>query len=531
MFIGMIYGDQFSTVSLFEGRWLEPIGRLIYSAWDRVAEALDLILAFVERHSAWVLATASGTAGLSIVAFLMFSGMAEDASATHRDLTAPIMAGSVIDNVPEIAVTTSPGAILLASLKVDDSNIVQQRPGAPYLVFNRPEYDAPLVMRSRQRRSQIAFPAPEVEPLQSLDRPAMDITFQRIEVRSQRFEDNTVSSTRGQLIDLDQRMLSRVISDALRGLRRDDWQLTHRDPPRRSGFGDAGLIPDRITTLPEATNAELRDLESRANVRIVPGDNVAESDLRIEKTFPLESVGQELTIEINVLNVGNDTVSGLLIREFLPRNTRVKAAEPNAAFRDDTLTWLLDNLRPFEQQILRFTVLPNPSVLQVGNSRRPQFESLTEASAITAVTSRTIARRNETLRRPIPEIVRRPELQMRIEEPLTPVQVCDDIEVVFVVRNVGSAAAEGVGLRVVLDQGLSHHRLEKNSSNREVVNGVKRLEPNEIRRITLRMRAVRTGEFVSQAEMVFEGSPLTRNSFRVVAENTNDPLPADPVIR
>ena len=533
MFIGMIYGDQFSLISLFEGRWLEPVGRLLNRAWDQIAEALDLMLQFLERHSSWVLATVSGSIGLSIVAFVMFSGMADDAAATHRDLTAPLFAGSVIDDVPEVTSTQRPRDIVLTSAAFDESQYVHQQPGAEYLVFNRPEFDAPLVMRQRTQRVFDDLPDPNEERFESLERPVLDVSFKRREIRSLHFEDDTSTMSVGRLIDSDSRQLAQVISNALRGLPRDDWRLTYRDSIRPGRFGEDRTNGDRFalpeTTIPESTAAELRGLEDRSRVLLIGGDIVSESDLRIEKTVPQESTGQEITIAISVLNVGNNIVSGLLVREFLPRNTRVKAAEPQAAFRDDTITWLLNDLRPFDEQILRFTVLAEP--LAAGLTRRTRFESVTEASAVTAVSTRTIARGVERRTQPVPAIVRRPELKMRIEEPLAPVRVGDVIEVNFIVQNVGTAPAEGVGLRVVLDQGLKHHRLTDDPLNREVVNGVRRLEPNETRTIVLRVTATRSGEFVSKAEMVFDGSALTRDIFRLVAQPKDDLLPGGPITR
>lgn len=541
MFIGMIYGEKLNVLGILEGRFFAPVQTALNSAWNELCRALDQTVLFVTEHASWVLAGASGSIGLFIISFLMFSGIAEDAAARNQDLRKPLNAGSVVDGIPEVVGAEDSPAILRAShtvdvTKSDDSEFLWQQPGT-YVVFKRPELDRPV---RRLPAPTIEFPprrpaGPSETPL--ADRPQLLIRFDRLVQQSSYFDDETQSYATGRLIE--SMPLRNRVADSLARLRRDDWQQSFGNP-----IGLNRNEPN--TTLRESTVGEIREAES--NVRVIPGDAVAEHQLRIEKVFPSESAGNEITVEIRILNTGSETVSGLVVREYLPRNAGVRGTQPpDALFRDDTLIWVVNDLRPFDEQILQFTVLANP--VSSGISRRPTFESSTEVSALTAVASRTLVRddsRNRQpsvpVREPLPAVdeplsipplgsAGRPDVRLRIDEPVDPVKVGQSIEVNFVVRNFGTAAAEGVGLRVTLDQGLSHHMLADDDPIREVVNSVRRLEPNETRTIPLRMRATRAGQFQSSAEMIFEGRSITSDSFRLMAEQIADPFPNNGSVR
>ncbi len=569
MFLGMIYGEQLSVIRVLEGRWFEPFPRSLGQLWNQLSLAVDLLVRFVMEHLSWVVATVSGTVGLFIVAFLMFSGMADDAAAKWGDLHIPLQAGGVIDSVPEIV--AQPAVIPPESAEVDESEFVWQQPGGGYLVFRRPELDRPLPGPVRKPDLDLIPDADWALEDRSLDRPVMELTLIRSESRSMQIEDDAESIVRGKLIEWP---LPQQIDRAVRSMRLDDWRMTVADRDRRDRFGDpldsilrpGSSVSDGL--MRESAPEDLLDLEAR--VRIVPGDTIAENQLRVEKTAPSESAGAELTVEISVLNLGDTSVRGLLVREFMPRGTKVRDARPQAVLRDDTLTWLLEDLEPFAEQTLRFTVLAAP--LAGTASRRPRFESATEVSAAAAVGSRTLVRNRElpatrpsnpfpeldlltpaerpadlpvrdTVPRPsltpptgerrfVPSsVASRPDVRLRIEEPLLPVQVGQTVEVNFVVENRGDAPAEGVGLRVVLDQGLRHHRVAEDEANREVVNQVRRIEPGQTKSVILRMRAVRPGEFLSRAEMIFAGEQLSRDLFRVVAEEKLDADPFGSTIR
>ncbi|MCA9035249.1 MAG: DUF11 domain-containing protein [Planctomycetaceae bacterium] len=517
MFIGMIYGDQFTMVSLFEGRWLEPIGRLVNAVSEELGEGLNQILLFVERHSSWVLATVSGTAGLFIVAFLMFSGMADDAAATHRDLIAPLQIGSVIDKVPEVATSPKLAETLLTPAVVDEdpANLVWQTRGAPYRVFLDPGYDRPvMVTRRRPEVLQNPFDLPDPEPEAE---PQLRLSFERVSQRQTVFDDNTVSRTPGRLV-VSQPDIN-FINTAIRQLNQDAWMQSIGRGIVRGGIYESS----NEAFVRESTVQELANLERQ--VRVIPGQLLSESSLRVTKVAPVRSDSGSVDVAIRISNADKVAVSGLIVREYLPAGCQIRDINGRGLLRGRVITWLINDLRPFDEAVLEYTVSGDSAALSGGRSLN--FEWVTEVSAVTAVKAQTDVVGQAPTRR----IARRPELKMTIQEPVSPVTVGEVIEINFVVQNVGTAPAENVGLRVTLQDGLRHHVQRSDPNQREVVNGVQRLEPMQVRTLPLRMRATRSGEFVSDARMEFQGDTLLQETFRVVAKPTTDGTDDFPELR
>jgi len=507
MFLGMLYGERFSLVGLFDGRWLEPVARLFGDAWAELARGIDDVVEFVTENASWVVAAASGTAGLSMIAFLMFSGIADDAGAVHRDESIPLQRGGVLDTVPEITAKVPPGVIRLASARLDDSNFVKQQPGGIYTVFGPPR--PPMDTR----------PLPELEDIGidwQLDRADLQVTFDRSRLSLPIDDDEEITISRGRLIE------SPPIS--LLRLQNDRWRLATSS---YSGFRNP-LISDteiRRDPLPESTVFEERDLESR--VRIYEGDTVGTQNLRVEKAWPREVAAGEIELAITVLNIGDADIRGVLVRELLPWRTDVLDVSEGAVFRDGVVTWLVEELPPFEERLLRCVVRPTPDEFGLAET---EFESRTEVSAATSVTSPiTVKRRTNTPEFPptprIPTVIRKPEVRLEIEEPLRTVEINETVEVYFNVSNIGDAPAEGVRLRVTLDQGLDHHTLEDDDIDRRVENGIRRIEAGDTRRVVLRMRATQPGQHFATAEMIFEGAQLTLSTFQIIAE---EPLAGEP---
>lgn len=506
MFLGMLYGDRFSLVGLFDGRWLNPLARVVSEAWEEFLRGLDDALAFVAEHSSWVIATASGTAGLTIVAFLMFSGLASDASAVHRDEATPLRQGGVLDAVPEITARVPPSAIRLASARLDESQFVQQMPGGSYYVFSP---------RPARRTIDDLPPFPERDrPEWNLSNPELRLTLNRSSLRGPETGGSPVLLAEGRLIERPPISLAR--------LGRDGWRM--RDSLR--GWNPRDLVDADFSgmPLPESSREDAAALES--GVTVVPGQVVAASDLRVEKSWP-EATSDRVDLEIRLVNIGDATVHGVLVREMLPFGTEVLERTPDAVLRNDVITWLVDALPPFEEVLLTCTVRPPDAFPGFGDS---QFDSRTEVSAAVAVTSPVEVRPDRALRpvnaeSAVPDVARRPDVRLRIDEPPAMVEVSETIEVFFNVTNVGDAPAEDVLLRVTLDAGLDHHTLNDTDVDRRIENAVRRLAPGATQRLVLRIRATTPGEHLATAEMIFEDAQLALSTFRIVA--TEPLLPAD----
>ena len=522
MFLGMLWGDRLSLSGLFEAHWLGPIGGLLDAVWRICSEFLDLSVQFVIGHLSWVVAAVSGTAGLILVAFLMGGGLAADAEAYHLDSIAPLNAGGVVDRIrpvkPEEPVQAISIGIMLAKADVDDSHYVFQAKGGDYLVFGRPEFQAPRTRPRRPIEGSIAS-APTSRPL--LERPELDVRFNRLYSETLIPDRTRTLRTEGHLID--DLPSSTFVDRAVRNLLRDNWKAGIGLPNVPDDLGD----PDNL--VPESPLAAVLDLESR--IRVTPGILVSSQDLRIEKTVPQQSTTGEVTMQVTITNLADDSIDGLLVRELLPSGTRVRGTVPEGVLRDATLTWLVSNLRPQQERVLRFTVIPADDPI---GGRDTLFESQTEVSALTAVTTHTVVTEEsfpqEPMRPPTdprpPVTKRAPRLRLEISEPRTTPTVGTWATVIFRITNVGNANADGVRLRLILDEVLDHHALSDDDLDRQLDAPISRIAPGEFRDFDLLVKPTRTGLAESTAELMFEGQQLGLQTFRVTAKAAAGTSPA-----
>lgn len=521
MFLGMLYGDRLSMIGLFDGDWLGPVSGLFSRLVANFLQAADESIEFVLAHLSWVVAAVSGTAGLVIVGFIMGGGLASDAAAYHRDLLTPLQAGSVMDKVEVVATRAPRDTVMMAKSERDDSQLVSQVRSADYIVFGRPEYAPLRPLPRRPIDGSLNYP-----PASITERPMLGVTFRRLGTSTVESAVNPDVITRGRLIDSlpDAFFVDRILGR----LGRDNW----REAIGLPRDDDAGLPQD---DLPESPLAAVQALESR--VRVTPGAFVSEHDLRVEKTVPDEFSSGDFTVQISVTNLGDKRIDGLLVRELLPFGTRVRGASPEAAFREDTLTWLISDLRPAEEFMLRFTVVP-PNDLAAGRRRDSVFESMTEVSAVTAVATKTDVvedslpadpfpsdrRRLET--RPRRELVGTPDLELQIEEPFDGARVGEWTRILFTLTNRGNADAQAIRLRLTLDGALDHSDLlNRPRSERQVFVDVDQVAAGKSRRFRLEVRPISRGETISTADVILNGNRVDRRMFRLVADDASDRLP------
>ena len=527
MFLGMLWGDRLSFPGLFEGNWLNPITGLFNVVSRTLGEFLEVSVEFVVGHLSWVVAAVSGTAGLILVAFLMGGGLATDAEAYYRDTVAPLNAGGVVDLVQEVKpaepIQEIANGIILAQADMDDSNFVVQAKGGPYLWFGRPEYQPARVRTRRPIDGSIAA-GPTSRPL--LERPELDVRFDRLSSETLIPDHERTIATDGRLLnDLPN---VQFVDRAVRNLLRDNWRAGLGLPNPFGGTGE----PDDL--VPESSSSVLRDLESR--IRVTPGVMVSRQDLRIEKTVPHRSATGEVMMQITITNMARDVIDGLLVRELLPDGTKVRGHVPEGVLRDATLTWLVSDLQPQEEQVLRFTVIPADDPI---DGRDTLFESQTEVSALTAVTTRTVV--TGEMFQPVPtrppggtlppEIARTPKLRLRIVEPESSVTAGAWTTVMFRISNIGNTSAEDVRLRLILDEVLDHHALSDDDLDRQLDAPIARIAPGETRDFELVVKPRRSGEAVSTAELFFGDQSLDLQTFRLSTRAANSSSSAPTRVR
>ncbi|MEJ7593727.1 MAG: hypothetical protein WKF77_19485 [Planctomycetaceae bacterium] len=85
----------------------------------------------------------------------------------------------------------------------------------------------------------------------------------------------------------------------------------------------------------------------------------------------------------------------------------------------------------------------------------------------------------------------------------------------FRISNVGDAIADGVRLRLILDEVLDHHALSDDDLDRQLDAPIARIAPGETRDFELAVKPRRTGEAVSTAELLFGDQQLDLQTFRL----------------
>ena len=100
--------------------------------------------------------------------------------------------------------------------------------------------------------------------------------------------------------------------------------------------------------------------------------------------------------------------------------------------------------------------------------------------------------------------------------------------VMFRITNIGDRSADGVRLRLVLDDVLGHHALTDDELIRELDAPISRILPGDTLDFELAVRPRRTGESVSTAELLFEGQQLSLQTFRLTTQAA-EPTASAPV--
>lgn len=509
MFLGMLYGDQLTMLGLFDGRFFAPVGSIFGRIVSLFTEASERGVEFVLAHLSWVIAAASGFVGLLLIIFLMGGGLTADAAVFHADVRTPLNSGGVIDRLPALPSPVPQEPIQLAEHIRDDSRLVFQTKTADYVIFGRPEFTKPW----RPPATDVAIDDRVNRPI--TNRPLLDIQFRRLGSSVLLADEIPETVARGRLMDPlpDASFVRRAVN----ALRDDNWN----DGTLLRNPDDLGLPQGFV---PNATNADVRNFDglvAESRVRIIPGVMVSRQDLSVEKSIPSEARTGEVETEIRIRNRGRDSIRGLLVREIMPEETQVRAAFPDGLLRGDTMTWLINELRPDEEETLRFTMVP-PT--EPGSTRRSLFESLTEVSALTAVTASTVVDRTVPNRAPSDRLRSRempgtPDLRLTIEEPRTRGRAGEWSTYYFVVSNVGNAVAEDVVIRLILDKMLDQPDLLENPrEDHNVFAKLSRIRPNEERRVRLEVRPRREGVTSSTAELLYREQRLDLQRFRLAVD-------------
>lgn len=522
MFLAMIFGERLSLFGVVDGRWIMAPFDMVSKFWGLVCEACDRLWCFVFDHFWWVTATVTGSVGILLIALLMVGGLSNEARAVRIDSEKIVNAGGVLDVVPVI---DTQNVLQTRLIDAEDrvSQLMYQFP-SDNRFWVPPVVKRPIVKKTPRPPTRIRD-VPPLELRSPLSERRLDYSRDQLDITMEPFVERIGHPVRSRVRD-------QMIQQTMMSLR-DDWRT----------FSDMGSMSRRGSSRPalrEDTNYALDNLYSQ--VQVVPEDYVAASSLQVEKGAPANPGAGEFEIQIRVRNTGLENISGVIVRELLPIAWTPVETTPRGIYRESTVTWLLDTLKPREEVELILTVI---------STETGSFESLTEVSASSAVTSAAkiqpsarslppverrvppierrefppIEPRDPVERRPLPErteVIEDPKLRLIFDPRPTQATVGGLVDVKFTIENIGQVPAEGVILFVDLPLELDHKELAPTDFDRRVDSKVARLNPGESRNLTLTVRPDRDGRHISTASLTLLGRRLATEDFEIIARDSRE---------
>jgi len=504
-FLAMIFGERLSLAGFVEGKWLTAPFELAAQFWDMVCEAVDRIWCFVFDHFWWVTATVSGAVGVVLIALLMASGLSQEARAVRNDHAAVMNVGSVLDHTPVL----EPGRILQTRAHGDDVANTSQ------LIYQRSARDwMPSPLTRSPEISEIPSHRYQTPERPAAERSGSGYQWQNSAGSPLRLSMESFLERQGRPVR--SRLLGDLIQQAVMSLRHDDWRTFSSARALTRGVSPAELREDSEFAVETLSSA----------VRVLPGEFISSHQIQVEKSTPSSSSNNVFDMNIRVANTGPERVDGLIVRELLPRTWQLVNVRPQAVYRDSVVMWLVD-LGPYEEQVLDLRVKADESGAN---------QSLTEVSMSAAVRA-AVPVSGEMRRRPAPDFgmnlptVQLPHVQLTLEKLPSTVTVGEWLNVQFRVKNMGTAPAKGVSLRIDLPRELDHRTLKASDTNRRVESNVAQLGVNASRTMTLAVRAISSGRHLSIAQLMLQDKELDLRDFEIVAEvgSSEDVAPIAPI--
>lgn len=193
--------------------------------------------------------------------------------------------------------------------------------------------------------------------------------------------------------------------------------------------------------------------------------------LQVDKTMPEEvRLNTPFTYLIKVTNLTEAMLTDVVITETVAKDFQLTGSDPTASTEDNRLVWKIDSLGPRADKSIRI------SGVAVGSRQLEHSTSVTHTIRDWSVVK-----------------VVEPALQLTKMAP-TEALLCEPIAVDFVVSNTGTGTAENVQIVDTLPAGM-----QTIDGKGEVVLDAGTLTAGESRRFSIKLRATRTGAYVSKA--------------------------------
>ena len=265
--------------------------------------------------------------------------------------------------------------------------------------------------------------------------------------------------------------------------------LENPRPAERQPVGrqPTGRFDEESTEQPREprSNRRIREAGERPTTDDLIGDGTVtnatprglqQPRLTLEKIAPQEAVlGAELVYQVIVKNVGSSDANQVVLEDRIPKGTELTGTSPRAEMVDKKLIWRIGTMKPNEVRKISIKLIPRQEG-PIGSVARVNFATEVAAEIMVAA----------------------PQLSIKVNAPRE-VHVGEVIDLTFLLKNSGGAAANNVSVRDLIPDGLQHEA----SSDIECPIG--KLGPNESREIVLQVTAVKPGRVKNRAILSADG--------------------------
>ena len=218
------------------------------------------------------------------------------------------------------------------------------------------------------------------------------------------------------------------------------------------------------------------DLAGDGTVTDAAPRGIQQPRITIEKIAPQQCVlGEPLVYSVIVKNVGGSDAHHVVVEDRIPKGTELTGTAPRAEMVDKKLIWRIGTMKPNEEKKISIRVIPRQEG-SIGSVARVNFSAEVAAEIIVAA----------------------PQLSFKVNAPRE-VRIGETVDLTFLLKNSGGAAANNVSVRDLIPEGLKHEAAS------DIECPIGKLGPNEAREIVLQVTAVKPGRVKNRAVLTADG--------------------------
>ncbi len=249
------------------------------------------------------------------------------------------------------------------------------------------------------------------------------------------------------------------------------------DPLDDRGPSPRNREPLRDRRTPEEPqNPTAQDLAGDGTFTDTTPRGIQQPRLTIEKIAPQQCVlGEPLVYSIIVKNVGGSEAHHVVVEDRIPKGTELTGTSPRAEMVDKKLIWRIGTMKPNEEKKISIRVIPRQEG-SIGSVARVNFSAEVAAEIMVAA----------------------PQLSFKVNAPRE-IRIGETVDLTFLLKNSGGAAANNVSVRDLIPEGLKHEAAA------DIECPIGKLEPNESREIVLQVTGVKPGRVKNRAILTADG--------------------------